>query len=108
MVVFTENGGYFEQGVWFKGKVHHSMVGKKLVRTCPCMCPYGSDYSYSVVGKFEPKCADTEWVILREINIDGSLVIEWNPRAFSGETNLLEPHWNDGNWIEYKLSNEVK
>ena len=50
----TEKTGYFVGGAWHTG-IHPSLIGKRIVRTCPCECPYGMDYSYSVLGKYGPR-----------------------------------------------------
>ncbi len=97
MTVFTENG-YFENGVFTKG-LHPSMIGKKIIHVGRCLAPYGYDGSYcteaGIGGEQNPLY---EYVILRGINIDGSLIVEWEPRRYPGETDTLPSFWNDGKW----------
>lgn len=100
MTKFFE-GGYYENGVFVKG-LHPSMIGKNIIHNGRCLCPWGYDGSYCTVsGIGTPQSPKLEYVILRGIKTDGSLIIEWNPRVFPGELTTLEPYWNDGNWIEY-------
>ena len=103
-IVETKEKGYFVKGAWVVG-IHPSMIGKKIVRTQKCVCQGGcgtyEDYTYSINGYFGPSDPEYEYGVLREINPDRSLIIEWKPRIFPGETSTLAPCWNDGNWIEY-------
>jgi hypothetical protein len=99
--IMTEKG-YFVRGAFVKG-IHPSLIGKKIIRTCPCDCGGYLDYSYSYKGKYDDNRKD-EWVLLRDI-INGCLFIDWMPKTFP-EGHILEEHWNDGNWVE--LSTLVK
>jgi hypothetical protein len=91
--------GHFEKGVWVVG-ISKDLIGKKIVRTCPCKCRYGLDYSNSINGLYGPMTPEHEYVILHGINEDKSIVIEWEPRLFPGEMTTREEEWNDENWIE--------
>lgn len=88
--------GHFEKGVWVVG-ISKDLIGKKIVRECPCDCPYGVDYSYSVIGMCGPRSEDGETCILHDIK-DGCLVVEWE--ILPNRIHTLEKWWNDGNWIE--------
>ena len=98
----TEKTGYFVGGAWHTG-IHPSLIGKRIVRTGPCECPYGMDYSYSVLGKYGPRDPKHECAELIEICDDGSMIIKWEPfvGCFKDPLSHLPEYWNDGNWIEY-------
>jgi hypothetical protein len=92
--------GYFVKGAYFEG-IHPSMIGKKIIHVGRCKCPYGYDGSFCTVsGTGVEQDPRTHYVILRGIQEDNSLCIEWNPRNYPGELMKLEPWWNDGEWIE--------
>jgi hypothetical protein len=100
MTKFVKDG-YFENGIFVKG-LHPSMIGKKIIHVGRCLCPWGYDGSFSTIsGKGYPQDPQGQYVTLHNINADGSIQIEWNPRIFRGKIDRLESYWNDGNWIEY-------
>lgn len=101
-MLVIEKEGYFENGVYFKG-LHSSMIGKKIIHVGRCMTPNGYDGSFcTVAGTGFPQDPKDEYVILRGIREDKSLLIEWNPRRFPGQISTLEEYWNDGNWVLYQ------
>lgn len=101
-MVVIDKGGYFEEGVWYKGLYPPHFIGKKIIRELPVRYETGHlDYSHSLRGKYEFPRLD-EWMILRGLNLDGSMLLEWGDGCgdiIKGKINLYEPEWNDGNWI---------
>jgi hypothetical protein len=95
-----EKTGYFENGVWVKG-IHPSMIGKKIIHNGQVDAPWGKDGSWCTVsGIGTQQDPQKEYVILKGITENMSLVVEWNPRMYPGELTTLDPWFNDGNWIE--------
>jgi hypothetical protein len=92
--------GHFEKGVWVVG-ISKDLIGKKIIHDGQVDAPWGKDGSWCTVsGIGTPQDPKKEYVILRGINEDKSMVVEWQPRMFPGELTTLDSWFNDGNWIK--------
>jgi hypothetical protein len=75
------------------------LIGKKIIRTVMCECPYGDDYSFCLNGKFGKQ--PDKWVTLIGITKNNEIKYRDHEPIFGLNVRTLEPYWNDGNWREY-------
>lgn len=75
------------------------LIGKNIIRTVPCECKYGKDYSYCLNGLYGKQ--SDHWVTVIGISRNNEIAYRDHGKPFDLKIRHLESCWNDGNWVEY-------